>query len=125
VLGLVVMMIYVPLQAQRVGLLSRFFGSFGMALGASMILILPVALLGVLVWVGYLGLLFVGRVPGGRPPAWDAGEAVPWPRPGEGGAAASPGGGAIEGEATEVGEGEPSPATGETAGERRKRKRRR
>src|SRR5439155_1855413 len=83
VLGLVVMMIYTPLQAQRVGLLSRFFGSLGMALGASMILILPVALLGVLVWTGYLGLLFVGRVPGGRPPAWDAGEAVPWLRPGE------------------------------------------
>ncbi len=122
VLGLLVMMIYVPLQAQRVGLLSRFFGSLGMALGASMILILPVALLGVLVWTGYLGLLFVDRVPGTRPPAWDAGEAVPWPRPGEQPAAE---GGAIEGEGTEVGEGEPSPATGETPNERRKRKQRR
>jgi hypothetical protein len=102
VLGLVVMMIYVPLQAQRVGLLSRFFGSLGMALGASMILILPVALLASLLWMGWLGLLFVGRVPGGRPPAWEAGKAVPWPRPGEeADRAPRAGGKAIEGEATE------------------------
>jgi hypothetical protein len=126
VLGLVVMMIYVPLQAQRVGLLTRFFGSFGMALGASMILILPVALLGALVWVGYLGLLFVGRVPGGRPPAWDAGEAVPWPRPGEEGTAGAGGGnGAIEGKATEVGAEQASRAASGSAPEKRKRKRRR
>jgi hypothetical protein len=126
VLGLVVMMIYVPLQAQRVGLLTRFFGSFGMALGASMILILPVALLGVLVWIGYLGLLIVGRVPGGRPPAWEAGEAIPWPRPGEGDSSAGAGGdGAIEGKASEVGNGE-QPTTGsEPRGTPAKRKRRR
>lgn len=126
VLGLVVMMIYVPLQAQRVGLLTRFFGSFGMALGASMILILPVALLGALVWVGYLGLLFVGRVPGGRPPAWDAGEAIPWPRPGEEGPAAAGGGeGPIEGKATEAGANQPSRPSSGPAPEKRKRKRRR
>jgi hypothetical protein len=126
VLGLVVMMIYVPLQAQRVGLLSRFFGSFGMALGASMILILPVALLGVLLWVGYLGLLIAGRVPGGRPPAWETGEAVPWLRPGEDASSAAGGEGAIEGRASEVGAGE-QPETGSQgrgAPAKRKRKRR-
>jgi hypothetical protein len=127
VLGMVVMMIYVPLQAQRVGLLSRFFGSFGMALGASLILILPVALLGILVWTGYLGLLFVGRVPNGRPPAWDAGEAAPWPRPGEPDATPTAAEeGAIEGEATEVTAAEPSQGPGgEAVPERHKRKRRR
>jgi hypothetical protein len=31
----------------------------------------------------YFGLLALGLVPGGRPPAWEAGEAVPWPTPGE------------------------------------------
>jgi len=103
VLGLVVMMIYVPLQALRAGLLTRFFGSLGVALGASMIIILPVALLASLIWIGYLGLLFVGRVPGGRPPAWEAGEAIPWPRPGdEAPAQPKPADDAIEGEATEV-----------------------
>jgi hypothetical protein len=128
VLGLVVMMIYVPLQAQRAGLLSRFFGSLGMALGASMILILPVALLAALLWTGYLGLLFVGRVPGGRPPAWDAGEAIPWPRAGEEAAPAPQAGGeAIQGEATEVSTGgEPSSGSERRArAKKRKRKQRR
>jgi len=83
VLGLIVMMVYVPLQALRCGLVTRFLGSLGMALGASMILILPIAVLAMLAWTGFLGLTFVGRVPGGRPPAWDAGKATPWPRPGE------------------------------------------
>jgi hypothetical protein len=36
-----------------------------------------------LLWFAYFGLLVAGWVPGGRPPAWAAGEAVPWPSPGE------------------------------------------
>ncbi len=126
VLGLVVMMVYIPLQALRAGLLTRFLGSLAMALGASMILILPVAVLAMLAWTGFLGLMFVGKVPGGRPPAWDAGEAVPWQRPGPdppGGR----GGDAIEGDATEVEDddregGTPEPS--KPAPQKRKRKRR-
>ncbi len=128
VLGLVVMMIYVPLQAQRVGLLTRFLGSFGMALGASVILILPLALLGVLIWTGYLGLLFVGRVPKGRPPAWEAGEAIPWQRPGEDSAdVAGPDDRVVDGDASEIAAGEESTAESSDAPatEKRKRKRRR
>lgn len=105
VLGLVVMMVYIPLQALRAGLVTRFLGSLGMALGASMILILPVAVLAMLAWTGFLGLTFVGRIPGGRPPAWEAGEALPWQRPGQE-SPASRQGDAIEGEATEVEGGE-------------------
>jgi hypothetical protein len=100
VLGLVVMMVYVPLQALRCGLITKFLGSLGIALGASMILILPIAVLAMLAWTGFLGLTFVGRVPGGRPPAWDAGKAIPWPRPGE--QVIEDGNDAIEGDATEV-----------------------
>ena len=37
ILGLVVAMVYVPLNAFRVGLLTRFFGTLGMALGVSQI----------------------------------------------------------------------------------------
>ena len=81
-LGLIIALVYVPLQSLRVGLLTRFFGTLGMALGVSLI-VLPQAQLLIALWFGYLALLFVGRVPGGRPAAWDAGEAVPWPRPGE------------------------------------------
>ena len=125
VLGLIVMMVYIPLQSLRAGLLSRFLGSLGIALGASMILILPIAVIAMLAWTGFLGLVFVGRVPGGRPPAWDAGEAVPLQRPG-GGPAAKRGGETIEGEASEVeGDGQQSGDSEHPAAERPKRKRKR
>jgi hypothetical protein len=124
-LGLIVAMVYVPLQAVRAGLLPRFFGTLGMALGVSIILLPPGTLL-LLLWFGWLGLLFVGKVPGGRPPAWDAGEAIPWLKPGEDRGSAPPRNGeAIEGEATEVpAAGEP-PSGGQPGSPKRKRKRRR
>jgi hypothetical protein len=128
VLGMVVAMIYTPLQAVRAGLLTRFFGTLGMALGASLILILPAALLGILLWSAWLGLLLVGRVPGGRPPAWAAGQAIPWPKAGEERSSAPPHGEAIEGEATEVpaaGEPPEGSAGGQPGSRKRKRKRRR
>ncbi len=120
VLGLVVMMVYVPLQALRCGLVTRFLGSLGMALGASMILILPIAVLAMLAWTGFVGLTFVGRVPGGRPPAWDAGKAIPWPRPGE--QVIEEGDDAIEGDATEV-DGDQTGDSGSKAPPPQKRKR--
>ena len=79
-LGFVIAMFYTCLHAMRTGLLTRFWGSLGMALGAvSFIFSSSFALL----WFVYFGLLLLGRVPGGRPPAWAAGEAIPWPSPGE------------------------------------------
>jgi hypothetical protein len=125
VLGLVVMMVYVSLQALRAGLVTRFLGSLGMALGASMILILPIAVLAMLAWTGFLGLMFVGRTPGGRPPAWETGEAIPWQRPG--GEPPARGGDAIEGDATEVDRDGEQAAPSESergAPQKRKRKRR-
>ncbi|MGH2951144.1 MAG: hypothetical protein ACRDKX_03770 [Solirubrobacterales bacterium] len=84
ILGMVVAMVYVPLQAMRVGLVTRFFGTLGMALGAALIFIVPaVSLLTIVLWFLFLGLIILDRAPGGRPPAWAAGEAIPWPRPGE------------------------------------------
>jgi hypothetical protein len=84
IIGLVVGVIYTALWAMRVGLVTRFFGTFGMALGASLILLAQAfSLLALMLWSVWLGLIFIARVPGGRPPAWDAGEAVPWPKPGE------------------------------------------
>ncbi|MFL5872448.1 MAG: hypothetical protein ACJ75T_03100 [Solirubrobacterales bacterium] len=79
-LGLVVALFYTCLWAMRTGLLTRFWGSLGMALGV-------VTLLGLLpflmIWLVYVALLAMGWLPGGRPPAWAAGEAIPWPTPGE------------------------------------------
>lgn len=78
-LGFAVAMAYTSLQAMKAGLLTRFWGSLGSALGVVSILFFQFALL----WFIYLGLMVVGWVPGGRPPAWAAGRAIPWPRPGE------------------------------------------
>jgi uncharacterized membrane protein len=122
-LGFAVAMVYTCLHALRVGLLTRFWGSLGMALGAVSFLFFQFALL----WFVYLGLLISGRVPGGRPPAWEAGEAVPWPTPGQVAAGEA---GDVAAEAS----GRPLPQDGDAEGspgnpprqrgERRKRKRR-
>jgi hypothetical protein len=78
-LGFAVAMVYTCLYAMRVGLLPRFWGSLGMALGAVSFIFFQFALL----WFVYLAFLLIGRVPGGKPPAWESGEAIPWPTPGE------------------------------------------
>lgn len=78
-LSLVVGLLYVGLWSMRTGLLTRFWGSLGMAVGfASIIGFSPLAFL----WFIYVGLMLAGAMRG-RPPAWDAGEAIPWPTPGE------------------------------------------
>jgi hypothetical protein len=79
--GFVVALLYTGLWAMRTGLLSRFWGSVGMVAGIAFLLG-PLFLVA-LVWFVYFGLLCLGLVPGGRPPAWEEGEAVPWPTPGE------------------------------------------
>lgn len=78
-IGFVVAMFYTSLHAMRTGLLTRFWGSLGMALGAVSFIFFQFAIL----WFIYLGLLLAGWVPGGRPPAWASGEAEPWPTPGD------------------------------------------
>jgi hypothetical protein len=79
-LGLAVALFYSCLWAMRTGLLSRFWGSMGMALGVAALLLLVQF---TLIFFIYFGLLLIGKLPGGRPPAWAAGEAIPWPTPGE------------------------------------------
>jgi len=77
-LGFTIAVVYCALWAMRTGLLTRFWGSLGMALGAVFVFFT----LFTLVWFIYIGLLFAGWVPGGRPPAWASGEAMPWPKGG-------------------------------------------
>jgi hypothetical protein len=123
-IGFAFAMAYTCFQALRVGLLSRFWGSLGAALAVASII--PTFFQFTLLWLVYLGLLIGGRVPGGRPPAWAAGRAIPWPSPGEQAAESLAKGG--DGD-------EPGPAAGaphtepanppRKPGERRKRKRRR
>jgi hypothetical protein len=105
----------------RSGLLSRFWGSLGMVAGITFLLgpLFIVAL----VWLVYFAFLLFGKVPGGKPPAWEAGEAVPWPTPGEKAAAElEPSDGMEEDAGGEAEELPPAGPDGES--ERRKRKRR-
>ncbi|HEY2334842.1 MAG TPA: hypothetical protein VGH58_07550 [Solirubrobacterales bacterium] len=78
-IGFVVAMVYACLYAMRAGLLPRFWGSLGIALGAVSFIFFQLTML----WFVYLAFLLIGLVPGGRPPAWASGEAVPWPTPGD------------------------------------------
>ncbi|HVD38122.1 MAG TPA: hypothetical protein VNC15_04755 [Solirubrobacterales bacterium] len=81
IFGLVVTLLYVGLWSMRTGLLSRFWGALAMVAGISFLLgpLIVVAM----VFFVYFGMLCFGIVPGGRPPAWAAAEAIPWPTPGE------------------------------------------
>jgi hypothetical protein len=76
-LGFMVAMVYTCVYAMRTGLLTRFWGSLGMALGAVSFLFFQFALL----WFIYLGVLLLRR--DSLPPAWAAGEPIPWPSPGD------------------------------------------
>ncbi|HET6998330.1 MAG TPA: hypothetical protein VFI03_07035 [Solirubrobacterales bacterium] len=108
-LGLAVALFYTGLWAMRTGLLSRFWGSLGMALGVAVLIGLIIF---TMVWLVYFALLIAGWLPGGKPPAWAEGKAVPWPTPGEK---------AAEELAPSSEESSAEPAVGE---ERRKRKQR-
>lgn len=79
-IGFAVAMFYTCLWAMRTGLLTRFWGSLGMALGIATMIGL---IFFTFIWFAYFGLLLLGVLPGGRPPAWDEGRAIPWPTPGE------------------------------------------
>jgi hypothetical protein len=79
-LALVAGLLYTGLWAMRTGLLTRFWGSLGMAVGfASIIGFSPLTF----IWFIVIGVMLTGVLPGGRPPAWEAGRAIPWPTPGE------------------------------------------
>jgi hypothetical protein len=68
------------LNAMRVGLLTRFMGVLGIIVGGLFLVPLEGQLPFVKIfWLLALGALFLGRWPGGVPPAWVTGEAQPWP----------------------------------------------
>jgi hypothetical protein len=75
--GFLFAMVYTCLHAMRVGLLTRFWGSLGVALGAVSFLFFQFTL----VWFVYFGILLLRR--NNLPPAWATGEAIPWPTPGD------------------------------------------
>ena len=65
-------------DSQKVGLLTKFLGIFGVAGGLLTVVGISVAQDLVLAWLACVGILALGWWPGGRPPAWEAGTAVSW-----------------------------------------------
>jgi hypothetical protein len=127
--------VMLPLRARRVGLMSPFMSILGVIAGVLFVLPLlpgvPVVLQAF--WLGALGLLFLGRWPGGRGAAWESGEAEPWPTaaerrgeaPAEGGEAPAPQGEREQAPEPEPAPGsEPEPARERPSSRKRKRKRR-
>jgi hypothetical protein len=79
-LAMALAFVLICLHAMRAGLVGRFMGSLGMVIGALYIFqfLVPPGLVELL-WLPALGLIFLDRFPQGRGPAWDSGEAIPWP----------------------------------------------
>jgi hypothetical protein len=138
VLAMVFGMVYTNLWAMRLGLVSRFWGALGMAFGLFLIIPLFPPVPGLVLWFAVIGLMFLGLWPRPLPPAWAAGEAVPWQRPGDdlGPPPAERGqSGTVEGSGREVSEEPlpengppdepPEPPYGETQGQRRRKRKRR
>jgi hypothetical protein len=138
VLALVFGMIYTNLWSMRLGLVTRFWGALGMAFGLFLVIPLFPPVPGLVLWFAVLGLMFLGLWPRPLPPAWGAGEAIPWQRPGDdlGPPPAERGEpGTVEGSGREISEeplpenGQPDqppePPYGETQGQRRKKRKRR
>jgi len=121
--------VMLPLRARRVGLLSPFMGILGVVAGALVVLQLPlVAAVVQAFWLGAVGSLYLGNWPGGRGPAWESGEAEPWPTQARRrGLFAPPGGGAPEPEPEPPAEvaAESEPAPERPSSRKRKRKKRR
>jgi hypothetical protein len=79
-LALAIGIVLTSLNAMRIGLLTRFMGVLGIITGA--LLVFPIGSPLPIVqcfWLFVLGLVFLGRWPGGRPPAWEGSQAIPWP----------------------------------------------
>jgi hypothetical protein len=75
------MYVMLPLRARRAGLLSPFMAILGVIAGVLLVLqLVPlVPLIIQAFWLGAIGTLYLGNWPGGRGPAWETGEADPWP----------------------------------------------
>jgi len=132
-ISLVFAMIYIPLWCMRVGLLTRFWAMLGLAFGLALLLI-PVGIFGLVLWFAAVGLMLAGWWPRPLPPAWEAGEAIPWPGRDDIGPAPGGDGETVEGSGREVseqalpesaGEQDAQRPPGETQGQRRKKRKRR
>jgi hypothetical protein len=78
--GVAFLFVMLPLRARRVGLLTPFMGILGVIAGGLVVFQLTgISSVIQAFWLGALGMLFLGRWPGGRGPAWESGLPEPWP----------------------------------------------
>jgi hypothetical protein len=70
--------VMIPLNAMRAGLLTRFMGILGMVSGALSVFFPPLQVLQAF-WLIAFGMMLIGRSSSPLPPAWETGEATPWP----------------------------------------------
>jgi hypothetical protein len=117
--------VMLPLRARRAGLMSQFMAILGAVVGGLMILRLMPLIPEIVqaFWLGAVGALFLGRWPGGRGPAWETGQADPWPTNAErrGLVPAGRGGESSNGAAAETAEPEPVPQRPSSRKRRRKK----
>jgi hypothetical protein len=123
-LAVAVGMIVIMVNAMRVGLVTRWLGVVGII--SAILIFLPIggATLEVIpsFWLVAMGILYVGKWPNGQPPAWEAGEARPWPSRAQ---MREEAGGARRGEpALASGSGDVTPEPAKPVGSGRKRRKR-
>jgi hypothetical protein len=70
-------LLFIALNAMRVGLLTRFMGILGIISGVALVFLPRNPVINF--WLIALGVLILGRWPGGTPAAWGSGRAEPWP----------------------------------------------
>jgi hypothetical protein len=134
--GTAFLFVMLPLRARRAGLMSQFMAILGVIAGALMVLQLMPLVPEVTraFWLGAAGALFLGSWPGGRGPAWETGQADPWPSAADrrglvpaGGPedeAAGRGGGGANGASAGAGPAEPEPVPQRPSSRKRRRKKR-
>lgn len=121
-LAVAVAMIVIVVNAIRTGLVTRWLGVVGVISGILIFLPIGGATLEVIpaFFLVAIGILYVGKWPNGTPPAWESGEARPWPSRAQ--MREEAGGGARPALAT--GSGDVAPAPAKPAGGATQRKRR-
>jgi hypothetical protein len=80
-LAVAVAMGVIMVNSIRVGLVTRWLGVIGII--SAILIFLPIggATLEVIpsFWLVAMGILYIGKWPNGQPPAWESGQARPWP----------------------------------------------
>jgi hypothetical protein len=126
-LSVAIAMGVIMVNSIRVGLVTRWLGVVGII--SALLIFLPIggATLEVIpsFWLVAIGILYIGKWPNGQPPAWESGEARPWPSRAQMRQQAGAGSAGRPALATGSGDVTPAPAKPASTGSSRKRRRKR